>query len=278
MERIIRLTNTLYQKVNLSKTGSWIVVFFILVGLFFGIRACSKTFEPQYYKIARDPKWQPLNLHGKEKNFSVFVNELLSYIGKEEQLRIEVFDASPTELFSGLDNGEFDGVIGSLIPNALNQEKYLFSDPLIRLGPVLIVPIKSNVTSLDDLKGKLIGFHSNSSLFLNTAYSTDVHIVPYDGVLAPLDDLDKGKIDAVIINVIPAYIHVKGFYSDRMKIITSPLTIEGLRLITRKDTRNAEFIEKFNEGLRNLKKSGEFESLIKKWSLIDPEREVRNGS
>lgn len=275
MERVIKIKNSVYQcatyvyqRVSLAKTWKWSIALALLVLLIFGYRSCSKTLMPDYYKIARDTTWHPLNLFGKEKNVSVFANELLTRIAAVENLNLETVDVPSSDLYAYLDDGDYDGVIGSLTPNATNQEKYLFSDPFMRIGPVLVVPIHSNVKTLEDLKGKLIGFYSNSSLFLNMTYSSAVHIVPYSGPVAALEDLDKGMIDAVVINAIPAYIYIKSMYNDKLKIAGPPMTPEGFRLITRHSPRNKILIDKFNEGLKKIRDSGEFETLVNKWSLI----------
>ena len=63
---------------------------------------------------------------------------------------------------AGLDNGDYEGILSSLILQEENTEKYISSNPYYLLGPVLVVSKSSEIKSLNDLKGKTIGLINRS--------------------------------------------------------------------------------------------------------------------
>ena len=92
-------------------------------------------------------------------------------------------------------------------------------------------------------------------------------IIPYDTVSTALEKLNANVIDAVIMDVLRAYVFTEGFYAGRLKVATSPLTDKGLRLLGRDQPSSLLLISQFNEGLQELMESGRYHELIKKWGL-----------
>jgi len=173
-----------------KKIGSWAsmrIIFLVIITLLalFGIfKFCSRIGVPikSVYTIARDPSWYPLELLGKEKNMLAFSDELISAIAKKEKIRIELLLTGPNVLFEGLDNDEYDGVLAALSPNVVNKEKYLFSEPFYLVGPVLILPQKSQVKSLDEMANKVVGVRSGSSIMYNVIQYPSIIIVTYEDI------------------------------------------------------------------------------------------------
>ena len=80
-------------------------------------------------------------------------------------------------------------------------------------------------------------------------------------------------IDGMILDVIPAYEYTRnGIYRDQLKIVSKPLTNEGLRLIAKNNPESKKLIEHFNEGLKAMKKNDIYSQLLLKWELVDPEK------
>ena len=255
---------------------------FILMSAVFALAAFWSTFpscssnsfaESKIYHIGRDSSWYPLDLRGKEISLVGFANDLLDIISQEQGFRVHTFEVGPSALFDGLDAGNYDGVLSSLTPNFMNQEKYAFSDPFYLVGPVLIVPVSSQAHSLKDMEGRIIGIESGSLQVFNIPEPPNVVMVPYNTASEALENLDKNVIDGVILDALRAYVSTEGFYAGRLKVVSSPLTNKGLRLITRKDPEHLNLISRFNEGLKAIKNQGTYAELVKKWGLINTEPE-----
>lgn len=248
-----------------------VVLILALVGLIFAVRACSAHFlwEPPIYRIAIDKTWYPIQLFDKERNMQAFASELLLAIAKKENIRIEIFFAGSDNMFLGLNNSQFDGVLSPLQPGVFNRESYIFSDPFYKLGAVLVVSDSSNVKSLSDMGGKIIGIRSDASLVFNINQFPEIILKSYDNSLIALMDLEKNTIDGVILDALSASIYTSGIFAKRLKIVGSPLTDIGLRLITRHNQE--KLIEHFNAGLKALKSNGTYNEMIYKWGLFNPE-------
>ena len=161
---------------------------------------------------------------------------------------------SSQNLFSGLDNEEYDGILTASVPSIEDRAKYLLTDPYFLLGPVLIVRQDSTVKSLDEMENIDVGILRGASVIFDVEKYPSILFVVFDDPVKGLDALIKGTIDGVIIDVLPAYTYAHVFYQNKIKIATPPLTKRGIRLITRRDKRSEKLYSAFNQGLEKLKK------------------------
>lgn len=236
--------------------------------LIFTIRSCaSSKSDHRVYKVARDQSWYPLNFLGKEKNVLGFSDDLLYAIAKKNNLSFQLIAASPGSILDDLEDIGVDAVLSSLTPDPILRKKYLFSDPYYNLGLVLVVPENSTVASLKDLAGKYLGIQRGTSIPLDLS---SIRIISYESNVAMMEDLVKDQIDAVLINQLNAYSFTTGYYKGRLKVATNPLTPQSLKVVTYQSKKNQKLIDLFNQGLKELKESGVYDELLKKWDLYDP--------
>lgn len=246
-----------------------VVCFSIFFFIFREMGSNENFSKNRTFKIARDPNLYPIHLAGKEKNLSAFTNELLFKVAKDKSIKIQLFTSSFNLLFDKLRRKEFDAVVSTLAPTPLNRQQYLFSVPFFEVGPVLVVRQGSQFNSIEDLKGRTIGIKRGDSILVDKA-SSGLLFVPYDSHLTAFDDLETKKIEGVILPASAAYTFIKVFYPGRLKVASSPLREEGLRLVAEKTLANHFLIETFNKGLKEAIDDGTYDSLLIKWSLINP--------
>lgn len=262
------------KKILLPKMAWAILSVVLLVVIILAVmRACSADvlWNMHVFRIARDKTWYPIQLFDKERNMLAFSDDLLTAIARQEKLSFELLSVGTENLFLGLDLGNYDGIFTSLAPDPKTREKYLFSDPFYRIGPVLIVPYASNVASVSDMEGKIIGVRTGSSLVFNIQQYPNILIRSYDNVLLAFMDLEKNVIDGVILDGLTAYIYTSGIFDKRLKIATGPLTDVGLRLIAKHSPLSQQLIEHFNTGLKEIQANGIYTELVLKWGLYNPE-------
>lgn len=262
----------------IKKSAYWLLIIFGILGLYFVFKGQSNHHmqRKNIYLLGRDSSWYPLDLQGKNNNLTAFTNDLFDAVTKETGIRFQWVDTGPGSLVTGLDNKLYDGILSPMIPNAFNIDQYNFSDPIFRLGAVVIVKDDSKIKSFSELKGLTMGFKANSSMIYNAIDQTgsnvhDLILIPYPNHAKALEALIKHQVDSVIMDAVSAYNAVDTFYKGQIKIISTPLTQEGLRLITLNDPIEEELITKFNESLKVLKSNGTFKNLVEKWGLLDPE-------
>lgn len=236
-----------------------------LLLIFFTV-ACSSSKEENAYKIARDPSWYPLNFMGKGPSVLGFSDDLISAIAQEEDIGIQQYLSSWSSIEDGLNQRRWDGILSS-IPEILSfKDRYSFSEPYLKLGPVLIVLNNSSITSLDEMEGKEVGIQTGSSNVTFLEKYPSIIIKPYDSIAESLEDLLAQKINGVLMPILPAQSYVRDLYQGELKIVTEPLSEEALRLVTLHD-EYPELIGAFNSGLKKLKENGQYDQLLKKWKL-----------
>lgn len=263
-----RLKNWLKSPANRQRL--YIIIALIMALLL--IRSCYqavfKKSEP--FVIARDATWYPLNFAGKEKNIIGFSDDLLLEIASRHDLHLHLIHAAPGDLLETLDYGGADAILTSVTPTPTTNETYAFSDIYYPLGAVLLVESGSNIHSLADMEGKYLGVLRGSPVLFSIAKYPPLKVVPYDRQTKMLEDIINDKVDGALLNQLVAYNLVTGYYKGRLHIVTAPLNNDGLRLAAYHSSRNQEYIDTFNEGLKELHESGKYEELLKKWDLYDP--------
>lgn len=254
----------------LKRIGIAIAIVFVL---WLGVKACSKTadlFEAEY-TIARDGTWYPISLGGKEKNMLGFTNELILKIAEKEDFQVKLFNKGYTGLFHGLENGDYDAVISSLVPSSSNKSHFIFSDPIYLIGPVLVVRKGYTINSIDQLIGETIAFRRGDNIDVDFTRYPNVFMNVYDSYGKAVEALIDDRVDAILMEAIPAYNTIQGYYSGKMVVATAPMTDSGLRLITLKTPKGKQLIDSFNAGLRDMRGDGSFKKLLSSWQLIDTE-------
>jgi len=236
-------------------------------------RSCTRSLVSSHvFRIARPSDWNFLELTGKERNLQAFTDDLLLMIAKAQDLRIEIFSVSDRSLVRALDTELYDGIVSSLLPDPINTRRYIFSDPFYLYGQVLIVRGDSSISALNQLQKKKVGIRRG----IFASHIPDVYgtvLTPYDNVGNALSDLDRGLLDGVLLDAWSAYVYAQGYYKGRIKVVSAPLTKEGLRLITLKGFIASEWVEAFNEQLQIFKEDGTYASLLEKWGIYNTMQE-----
>lgn len=229
--------------------------------------ACSSpNQQKETYKIARDPSWYPMTLMGKEPGVLGFSDDLVNAIAKEEGLSISLYLTSSSSLEYGLSVGNWDAMLSSIPPIVGYNQIYSFSDLYLPLGPILVVPVNADVTSLKDMGGREVGIVTNSSYVTILEQYPSIIIRSYNSIPAALEDLASQNINGILMPALPAYGYVRDIYYGQLKTVGEPLNSDGLRLITLLD-KDQTLIEKFNEGLKKLQENGTYNALLIKWHL-----------
>ncbi len=240
---------------------------FFITSMFLLLGACSSS-PPPSYEIGMDTSWYPLSFHKQQNSILGFSTDVLTQISMKEEISFSLITTNWDALLDGLNTQKYQAVLSSLTPYNFNQSVYSFSQPYLPLGPVLIVPKNSREDSLDEFSGKSIGVLEDSPEILLLEKDATILIRTYENAYSLLTDLVGENVQAALLPILTASAYVDHLYYKKLKIVSQPLTAQGLRLITLKD-KNPKLIEKFNNGLEHLKKTGEYEKLLVKWNLAN---------
>jgi putative glutamine transport system substrate-binding protein len=167
-----------------------------------------------------------------------------------------------------LDEGRVDVVFSTMTANATRAKQIDFSDTYYVAGQSLLVPVNSDIKSVADLSGKRVGTAKGSTSEVNIrSFAPTAQIELFDAYAQAVAAMDAGRLDAVTTDDIILY----GFERnspDKFKVVGGQFTQEpyaaGVKL------GNTELLEEVNATLRDLKESGEWAAIYKKWIGTDP--------
>ncbi len=240
-------------------------LFLLVIGLVLTFCGCTSNPSKPCCRIGVDSNWYPLQFGSRDNNINAFSTELLTEIGKLEKIPFVKVTVNSTNLLDGLQNGQYEAILSSKTPYIFNRDLYDFSDVFLPLGPVLIVPIDSQINSLDQLNGKEIAVVTGSTYDLILEKSPGVMIRYYDSIPQALNSIQAGA-DGAIVDILSAVAYCRDLYQGQLKIATPPLNDDGLRLIT-KHNAAPHLIKGFNKGLKRIQKNGYYNKLLDRWNL-----------
>ena len=218
------------------------------------------------YGVAVDPSFFPLNVGGKQTQVFGYVSDLLAAIAKDQRVIFKRVTVSADDSLLGLEDEKYDGTFSGLRPLISNESKYNFSPLVLRTGPVLIVRQRSTVRSFADLEGKAVAVVRESSGEMVIEKHPEIYVRYYDAPPEALDKLLMGEYDGVLMGYQEAVSFMRDLYRGRIKIVTRPLTDEGLRVVSLKE-RDSDIVKVFERGLKSLQKKRQLGALLEKWEL-----------
>jgi polar amino acid transport system substrate-binding protein len=242
-------------------------ILFLLI-LLCTFSSCGEKAKPER-RVGVDPSWYPLELGPQANSVTAFSTEILTTIGRLEQISFVKVTVNWDDLMEGLQKNRYEAILSSKPPYIFNMKFFDFSEIYLPLGPVLVVGTNSSLDSIDHLAGKEIAVIPGSSSALILEKSRGVLIRTYDSIPAALNDTLLQTVDGAMIDYLSAVIYCRDLYQGMLKIATPPLNGEGLRLVTKHDAA-PDLIKGFNEGLKKMKKDGSYDDLLNRWGLQAP--------
>lgn len=132
---------------------------------------------------------------------------------------------------------------------------------------VVIVPEDSDIESIDDLTGKMIGVQRGTT---GDLYCSDTvenggfgaeNVTPYDNGLIAVQNLINGQVDCVVIDNAPAQEFVAA--NPGLKILDTEYVNEDYAIGVKKG--NTQMLDAINGALAELKADGTVQSIIDKY-------------
>lgn len=197
-----------------------------LFGLVLVLTACQPSRQAGEKAILFDPSWPSASVGSKKANVTGLVIDFITH-SAERPYGFSVHD----HLLYRLEQKECAAVIASIPMVGINQEKFAFSEPLIRTGPLFVTKADSTNTSFENKK---IALEENSPAYLIAQKIEGASLALYTNISQAFEDLDQGKVDAILTSALTAKSYLSGIYKGRLREASEPLDEEGIRVITLK--------------------------------------------
>lgn len=188
--------------------------------------------------------------------------EVGALIAEKLDMDFEIKDMDFGGIISAVENGVVSmGMAGMTV----NEERLLqvnFSTSYAKGVQVVIVKEGSDIVTLDDLAGKLIGVQEATT---GDIYSTDEFgedfVKRYQNGAAAVAALQSGIVDAVIIDNEPAKAFVE--VNEGLSILETAYAEEDYAIAVAKE--NTELLEKINQALAELTADGSIDAIVNKY-------------
>ncbi|HEY4389411.1 MAG TPA: ABC transporter substrate-binding protein, partial [Ktedonobacteraceae bacterium] len=210
--------------------------------------------------------------------FEYEIAEALSQCMGIQQKEVET---DYSQLDEALQAGKFDVILNGWESTTERQKSELFTQSYYRYGQQIVVRANdkrfSSLTANDVLGLKALeGFTVGTGAGLKAAdlLSTDSQITlkTYDPAL-PFDDLDRGRIDAVLIDlpVVAYYVLGAGAGAQpdkKLRLIGKPFALGDYVIALKKAAPGATLLLKMlNQAITELKNNGTLHNILEKWQL-----------
>lgn len=178
--------------------------------------------------------------------------EIATSLGKELVIKDVSFDFIINEIKSGKSD---IGAAGMSITKE-RLEEVDFSVEYAVSNQVVIVPMDSKITSIDQISNQRIAVQLGTvaDSYVNENYK-DATVIRQKKYLSMVEDLKAGKVDLIIMDLLPANEIVKS--NDGLKILDEYLFTDKYGMAIKKG--NKELLDKVNDVLTRLMSEGKIE-------------------
>jgi polar amino acid transport system substrate-binding protein len=216
--------------------------------------------------FATDATWPPMEFVNENKQIVGFDIDMINAAAKAAGFDAVFKNTAWDGIFAGLANGDYDAVVSSVTITDERKKTMDFSVPYINAGQVLVIrKDETGITTLDDLKGKQVGAQIGTTGAIAVQKVPEIQLKTYDEIGLAVEDLDNGRIDAVVVDNPTAanYVLQNDKYKGKLEIVGKPFTDEYYGVAVTKG--NTKVLELINKGLQAVIKDGTVEKLQTKW-------------
>jgi len=200
--------------------------------------------------------------------------EILSRIAERECLSIKIVRGNVASMIPSVESGRADTTLGSWYRTAERAKVVRLSDPVITVHLAIASRKGSGIEQIDDLRGHVVG-SAIGSLWVddvNRLIGNDQKL--YDTLEASYADLKAGRIEAVLNSQPTALrqIEMAGLQNEVQVVVPSPnqavrATLQPGQTNFPVNLQNTSLQEAINDGLAELRKTGEFRQILEKYGL-----------
>lgn len=188
--------------------------------------------------------------------------EIAAAVAEKLGLQLVIEDMEFDSIITAVQTGKADMGLAGMTVTEDRLQNVNFSDTYATGIQSVIVKEDSDIASLDDLAGKMIGVQlgTTGDIYASDEFGAD-HVDQYnkgnDAVMALL----SGKIDAVIIDNEPAKSYVAA--NEGLKILDTEYAVEDYAAAISKD--NTALLDAINGALKELTEDGTLDAIVAKY-------------
>lgn len=199
---------------------------------------------------------------GAYKGFEGIDVEIAAALAEKLGLELVIDDMDFDSAQIAVQQGKSDMILAGLTYNEERDLVMDFSTSYATGVQVVIVVDGSDIESLDDLEGKLIGTQrgTTGNTYCEEDYGVD-NVLGYDNGALAVQALMNGQVDAVVIDNGPAQAYVAA--NDGLHILETEYIVEDYCLAVNEG--NTALLNALNAGLEDMIADGTIQRIIDKY-------------
>ncbi len=216
--------------------------------------------------IGTDPSYAPFEFFDENQKLSGFDIELMNAICAQLSEKCTYVYMPFNHLAAQLKLGQLTTVMSAFMMTDARTHQFAFTENYYN-NPKVLIGTDQTLTNIAALTGKTVGALSKSPdlNYLNTEHP-NIKARPLDAIEEAVLELDKGTIDAVILDSNAAKQYLRKY--PKMFVIGEPILDAthfgmGFGIGFKKD--NTVTRDKVEAALKQLKTSGEYQQIYDKW-------------
>jgi polar amino acid transport system substrate-binding protein len=224
--------------------------------------------------VGTDTPFPPFEI-GQPPNISGYDIDVMNAVAEQLGLTPEYQDTSFDTIFRDVASGQFDIAAAASTITPGRQKTVDFSDPYYEAQQALLVPEGSDIASVDDLSGKIVGAQDGTTGETYANDETDASEVRgFPEGPDATSALITGQVEAVIIDqpVAVDAVEKQGGVEIAQEIPTHELYGYAMS----KD--NPDLVEAVNQALQALKDDGTIADLYQQYFKTEPPESVMSGT
>lgn len=197
--------------------------------------------------------------------------EIAGAIADKLGLELQIDDMDFDAALLAVQQGKSDMVMAGVTVTDERKAVMNFTDSYANGIQSVIVPEDSDIVSIDDMEGKLIGTQAGTTGYIycsdtpeNGGFGED-NVIAYDNGITAVQALMNGQVDCVVIDNAPAQEFVKA--NPGLKILDTEYANEDYAIGVNKD--NTALLDAINGALAELKADGTVDSIVAKYINTD---------
>ena len=220
------------------------------------------TVEDGKLHMATNAAFPPYEMVADDGSFEGIDVEVAGKIAEKLGLELVVDDMDFGSVITSVQSGKSDIAMAGLTVTEDRKQNVDFSDTYATGVQVVIVPEDSDIKTIDDLQGKLIGCQESTTgyIYCSDDYGEDMVTAFPNGANA-VQALLSGKVDAVVIDSQPAQEFVA--QNEGLKILDTEYVTEDYAIGVSKD--NTALRDAVNNALKELIDDGTVQSILDKY-------------
>lgn len=222
--------------------------------------------EKETYIIATDTTYAPFEFEDADGNLVGIDMDLLAAIAEDQGFEYEVRVLGFNAAVQALESRLADAVIAGMTITDAREEVFDFSEPYYESGVQFSVASDSDIETLEDLRGKRIAVKMGTmgaTYVESIADEYEFEIITFEDSVNMYEDVEVGNSDAAIEDF-PVMAYAINTNQVDLRLIDEPQTGGSFGMAVNKG-ENQELREMFDEGLRNIRASGEYDEIIERY-------------